>query len=60
MRRAYLTVAVALATACATNPVTRKREVTFMSKTKEIEIGQQQDAEVRREMGVYRDPALQE
>ena len=31
-----------------------------MSEAQEIQIGRSQDAEVRREMGVYRDPALQE
>ena len=60
MRRVCLTLVLALAAACATNPVTGKREVSFMSEAQEIQIGQQQDAEVRREMGVYRDAALQE
>ena len=44
---------------CATNPVTGKREVSFMSEAQEIAIGQQADAEIRREMGVYDDPELQ-
>lgn len=46
-------------TACATNPVSGKRELSFMSEAQEIAIGQQSDAEIRREMGVYDDPALQ-
>ena len=45
--------------ACATNPVTGKRELSFLSEAQEIAIGQQSDAEVRRDMGVYDDPELQ-
>ncbi len=45
--------------ACATNPVTGKRQMSLLSEAEELAIGQQQDAEVRREMGVYDDPELQ-
>ena len=45
--------------ACATNPVTGKRQMSLLSEAEEIAIGQQQDAEIRREMGVYDDPELQ-
>ncbi|MGQ0735589.1 MAG: M48 family metalloprotease [Acidobacteriota bacterium] len=45
--------------ACATNPATGKREFSLMSEAQEIAIGQQSDAEIRREMGVYDDPELQ-
>ncbi len=45
--------------ACATNPVTGKRELSLLSEAQEIAIGQQSDAEVRRDMGVYDDPELQ-
>ncbi len=48
-----------LAAGCATNPVTGKRQVSLLSEAEELAIGQQQDAEIRREMGVYDDPALQ-
>jgi predicted Zn-dependent protease len=44
--------------ACATNPVTGKREFVFMSEPQEITLGQQADAEIRQQMGVYDDPAL--
>src|SRR5438876_11033229 len=48
MRRASLTIVVlVLATACATNPVTGKRELSLMSEAQEIQIGQSQDAVVR-------------
>jgi len=48
-----------LGAACATNPVTGKRQISFMSEEREIEMGRQLDADVRREMGVYRDDALE-
>ncbi len=50
---------VAVTAACATNPVTGKRQMSLLSEAEELAIGQQQDAEIRREMGVYNDPALQ-
>ena len=57
----YFLVAVfaAFTAACATNPVTGKKQVSLLSEAEEAAIGQQQDAEIRREMGVYDDPALQ-
>ena len=48
-----------LATACATNPVTGKRQISFMSEEQEIQTGRQLDAEVRQQMGVYQDDELQ-
>ena len=53
------TVLVTVGAACATNPVTGKRQMTLLSEAEELAIGQQQDVEIRREMGVYDDPALQ-
>src|SRR5205085_10636116 len=47
------------AAACATNPVTGKHQISFMSEEQEIHTGQEMDAEVRRDMGVYQDDALQ-
>jgi len=54
-----LAAALALSAACATNPVTGKKQVSLLSEAEELAIGQQQDQEIRREMGVYDDPALQ-
>jgi predicted Zn-dependent protease len=48
-----------MAAACATNPVTGKRQISFMNEDQEIRTGQEMDAEVRREMGIYQDEALQ-
>ena len=49
---------LALAAACATNPVTGQRQVSFMSEAQEISIGQESDPQIKQEMGVYNDPEL--
>ncbi|HUE86971.1 MAG TPA: M48 family metalloprotease [Vicinamibacterales bacterium] len=60
MTTRILTVVFCLSiAACATNPVTGNRELSLMSEAEEIAYGQQADAEIRREMGVYDDPAVQ-
>lgn len=46
--------------ACATNPVTGKREFSLMSEAQEIQIGQELDQQVQREMGLYEDRELQD
>jgi len=53
-------LAVLALSACATNPVTGGREFTLMSEAQEIQMGQQSDPEVRAQMGVYPDQALQQ
>lgn len=55
----WLVLAILTTAACASNPVTGRREVSFMSEAEEIAIGRQGDAEIRREMGEYRDEELQ-
>jgi predicted Zn-dependent protease len=59
MRPTLVAAAILLAAACATNPVTGKKEFSLMSEAQELAIGQQADAEIRREMGVYDDAELQ-
>ena len=49
-----------LAGACATNPATGQHEFSLMGEDKEIQLGQQQDVQVRKEMGVYADTGLQQ
>ncbi len=44
---------------CATNPVTGKRELSFVSESQEISMGQQYAGQVSSEMGVYPDSSLQ-
>jgi predicted Zn-dependent protease len=50
---------VVLAAACATNPATGKKEFSLMSEAQEVQLGQQMDAQVKQEMGVYNDAELQ-
>ena len=52
-------VLLALAVACATNPVTGQREFSLMSEAQEIAIGQESDPQIKQEMGVYNDAELQ-
>jgi predicted Zn-dependent protease len=53
-------IAMLFVAACATNPATGERQLSFMSEEKEIALGQENDAQVRTEMGSYDDRALQE
>lgn len=59
LRFGLFALIAALATACATNPVTGKRQLSFMSEDQEIQMGRELDAEVRQEMGIYQDEALE-
>ncbi len=54
-----LVLSLTLLGGCATNPVTGERELSLMSEAQEIQLGQEMDAQVRREMGLYDDAALQ-
>lgn len=49
-----------LASACAVNPVTGKRELSLISEKEEIALGQQTDGEIRSQYGVYADSSLNE
>lgn len=61
MRTALRVVFVVLAAfGCATNPATGRRQLILMSEQEEIQIGRQSDAEIRQQMGLYGDAALQE
>jgi predicted Zn-dependent protease len=59
MRLPAVLLLVAVSAACATNPVTGKKELSLLSEAEELALGQQADAEIRREMGVYPDQELQ-
>jgi predicted Zn-dependent protease len=50
----------AIFSSCATNPVTRQRELTLMSEAQEIAMGREADAQIKAEMGIYDDQALQQ
>jgi predicted Zn-dependent protease len=59
MNRYSLLAFVVVAAACATNPATGKRQINLMSEAQEISAGQEADAQVKKEMGIYNDPNLQ-
>ena len=44
---------------CATNPVTGKQDLVFMSEQDEIKLGQQANQEVLQQYNIYNDPELQ-
>jgi predicted Zn-dependent protease len=48
-----------LISTCATNPVTGKREISFISEESEIEMGKSYDPQVVAEFGLYDDKELQ-
>ena len=54
-----LFLALTLIQACATNPVTGKKQISFISEQQEIQMGQSYDPQVVAEMGVYDNPKLQ-
>lgn len=45
---------------CAMNPVSGKQDFVMMSESDEIALGRKSDLDVRKEYGVYNDPALQD
>ena len=45
---------------CSRNPVTGDREFVMMSEAQEIAMGRESDVEIRRQMGLYEDDALQQ
>ncbi|HSP17729.1 MAG TPA: M48 family metalloprotease [Thermoanaerobaculia bacterium] len=51
--RKLLFASLLLTVACATNPVTHKREFNIVSEGQEIQIGQQSHEQVIRQFGVY-------
>jgi predicted Zn-dependent protease len=57
----YLLISLAvISAACATNPATGERQFSLMSEQQEIAVGQEADGEIRRDMGLYDDKALQQ
>lgn len=59
MRRLLLPL-VALAAACAVNPVTGERQLSLIPESQEIALGKQGAADVLRSMGEVKSPALQQ
>jgi len=59
MKSLFVVTALVLA-ACATNPATGRRQINLMSEAQEISAGQEADAQVKKEMGIYNDANLQD
>ncbi|NOT25460.1 MAG: M48 family metalloprotease [Acidobacteria bacterium] len=60
-RSLYFLGALALVVgACATNPVTGRREISLVSESQEIAMGLEAAKEAANQMGVYPNPALQQ
>jgi predicted Zn-dependent protease len=51
--------ALGLLAACSVNPVTGRRELSFVSESQEIQMGREYDQQVVAEMGLYGDEAMQ-
>jgi len=60
MRVLRILLLAVVAWGCATNPATGRRQLILMSEAEEIQIGRQSNEQIRTQMGVYDDPALQE
>jgi predicted Zn-dependent protease len=60
LTRSLAAGSVVVTLACATNPATGRRELSLMSEAQEIAIGKDADPQIRAEMGVYDDAALQQ
>lgn len=57
---AMLAVSLQAATGCATNPVTGQRQISLVSQSQEIQMGQQGAAEVQQSIGLVDNAALQQ
>lgn len=58
MRALFVGLSLALASACAVNPVTRRPEVTLISTAREKELGEEQAQLVAESMGILHDERL--
>jgi predicted Zn-dependent protease len=58
-KTALFTALAVTLVACATNPATGDKEFSLMSEAQEVQLGQEMDGQVKREMGVYNDAELQ-
>lgn len=59
-KNAALAAALLVLTQCSRNPVTGKKEISFMSEAQEMSLGQQSDPSIQSEFGVYPDSLLQQ
>jgi predicted Zn-dependent protease len=54
-----LPVLLTVAAGCATNPASGGKDFVLMSEVQEVELGRQNDPQIRKQYGVYPDPQLQ-
>src|SRR6185503_15557226 len=54
-----ISAAAALVAGCSTNPATGKSEISLVSESQEIEMGNQMLASARTSLGIYPDSGLQ-
>ena len=59
MRKLLMTLSVAVLAACATNPVTGRREISLVSEGQEIQMGQEAAQQVEQSLGLVNDAELQ-
>lgn len=59
MLRRAVPLALALLAACATNPVTGRKEISFVSESQEVQMGLDNAKSVVGQMGLYDDPKWQ-
>src|SRR5437870_1912769 len=53
-------ISLLLIGACATNPVSKKKQLVFMSEDQEIAMGKEADPQIIAQYGLYEDQALQD
>lgn len=56
----YVLIATLLFNACATNPVSKKKQLVFMSEEQEIAMGKEADPQIIAQYGLYEDQAIQD
>ena len=59
MRKMLITAAAVLLAACSTNPVTGRREISLVSESQEIQMGQEAAQQVEKSLGLVNDADLQ-
>ena len=58
-RLTTLAAPLALAAACATNPVTGKSQLSLISESQEIQMGKEANEQVKQTIGIYPNPQLE-
>src|SRR5688572_1541178 len=57
--RIFSLIFVFFVAACAVNPVSGKKQISFMSEAQEIQLGAESDPQIVAQFGAYQDPELQ-